>query len=206
MLRGVTCGRWRPEPIGLRWIPLGGSVTPANCRANSSQLTARPAPLVRTGLRWDGSLAQGMRRAVPGAAAGCEADGESPKDRSEAEPAAGRPARGREWEARPGSCPRALGRGTPNGLHRAHYSHCRAFRRQIEPGPHGGLPAHPTAFYEGASPVELSAWATVTIDGVFTLLSANELFHRLGGVDHVQDSDAIVIVHIELARIESLLP
>ena len=30
--------------------------------------------------------AQGARRAVPGAAAGCEADGESPKDRSEAEP------------------------------------------------------------------------------------------------------------------------
>jgi len=41
---------------------------------------------------------------------------------------------------------------------------------------------------------------------VFTLLSANELFHRLDGVDYVQNSDAIVIAHIELARIESLLP
>ena len=27
----------------------------------------------------------------------------------------------------------ALGRGTPNGLHRAHHPHCRSFQRQVEP-------------------------------------------------------------------------
>ena len=38
----------------------------------------------------------------------------------------------------------ALGRGTPNGLHHAHHPHCRSFQRQVEPGPHGGLPADPS--------------------------------------------------------------
>lgn len=46
---------------------------------------------------------------------------------------------------------------------------------------------------------------TVSVE-VVTLLSVDELLHCLGGVDHVQDSDAIVIAHTELAKTESPLP
>ena len=38
----------------------------------------------------------------------------------------------------------ALGRGTPNALHRADHPHRRSFQRQVEPGPHEGLPVHPS--------------------------------------------------------------
>ena len=65
-----------------------------------------------------------------------------PKDRSGARST--RPARGLSRAALAGIQCVALGRGTPNDLHRPHHPHCRSLQRQVEPGPHGGLPADPS--------------------------------------------------------------